>query len=160
MLRVTRYLGVVALAMIAALSGGAVAQQGGQGAAQQGAAQQRAGPPGQAAARITLVYEREVYAYSGAGRRDPFRPLTGDAEMGPRFEELTLQGIIFSTGRGRSVALITDSDGRVHRARVGDLVGNARVIEIGPSRVVMAVDNFGNIRQEMLELPERGGAVR
>nr|NIP81810.1 hypothetical protein [Gemmatimonadota bacterium]NIQ57354.1 hypothetical protein [Gemmatimonadota bacterium]NIU77517.1 hypothetical protein [Gammaproteobacteria bacterium]NIX46725.1 hypothetical protein [Gemmatimonadota bacterium]NIY11073.1 hypothetical protein [Gemmatimonadota bacterium] len=96
MLRVTRYLGVVALAMIAALSGGAVAQQGGQGAAQQGAAQQRAGPPGQAAARITLVYEREVYAYSGAGRRDPFRPLTGDAEMGPRFEELTLQGIIFS----------------------------------------------------------------
>lgn len=149
--RAMKYLAMVVLAVTAALPGEAAAQQEEQG---QAGGQQAATP------QITLVYEREVYLYRGAGRRDPFQPLTGDAEMGPRFEELTLQGIIYATGRGRSVALIRDSSGRIHRARVGDLIGNSRVIEIGPARVIMAVENFGNIRQEMLELPTRGGAVR
>lgn len=109
---------------------------------------------------ITLVYEREIYTYSGENRRDPFRPLTGENEMGPRFEALSLRGIIYSTGQGRSVALIADADGRIYRVRVGDMVGNARVIEIGSARVVMAVDNFGTIRQEILELPTRRGTDR
>jgi Tfp pilus assembly protein PilP len=109
---------------------------------------------------VTLVYEREVFVYAAAGRRDPFRPLTDDDELGPRFEVLTLQGIIYSTGAGRSIALLADGDGRVHRVRQGDVLGNARVIEIGPSRVVMAVERFGTIRQEMLELQRRGGAQR
>ncbi|MFW6330362.1 MAG: hypothetical protein ACOC3J_01420, partial [Gemmatimonadota bacterium] len=122
------------------------------------AAQQQ--PPGQESANLTLVYEREVFTYRGAGRRDPFRPLTGEDDLGPRFESLSLQGIIYATGRGRSVALIADSEGRVHRVRVGDIVGNSRVIEIGPLRVVMAVENFGAIRQEILELPTEGGTDR
>lgn len=109
---------------------------------------------------ITLVYEREVYSYSGGSRRDPFQPLTEQGDMGPRFESLSLQGIIYSTGRGRSVALLADGDGRIHRVRVGDVVGNSRVIEIGPVRVVLAVENFGTIRQEILELPTRGGTDR
>jgi hypothetical protein len=146
--RVTLYLAAAAFAV--GLSGEAVAQQ----------QESAVGQAPVAASQITLVYEREVYTYRGAGRRDPFRPLTADDEMGPLFEELTLQGIIYATGRGQSVALITDASGRVHRARVGDVVGNSRVIEIGPARVIMAVENFGNIRQEVLELPTRGGAVR
>jgi Tfp pilus assembly protein PilP len=112
------------------------------------------------AAKLTLVFEREVFTYSGENRRDPFRPLTDQDDMGPRFEALALQGIIYSTGRGRSVALLGDSDGRIHRVRVGDVVGNSRVIEIGPMRVVLAVENFGTIRQEILELPIRGGTDR
>ena len=80
--------------------------------------------------------------------------------MGPRFESLSLQGIIYSTGRGRSVALINANEGRIYRVRVGDMVGNSRVIEIGPLRVVLAVENFGTIRQEILELPTRGGTDR
>lgn len=107
---------------------------------------------------ITLVYEREVYTYNGDNRRDPFRPLSSADDMGPRFEMLSLQGIIYATGQGRSVALLGDADGRVHRVRVGDVVGNSRVIEIGPTRVVLAVENFGTIRQEILELPRRGGS--
>lgn len=106
---------------------------------------------------VTLVYEREVFTYRGANRRDPFSPLTDDADVGPRFESLTLQGIIYGTGRGGSLALLADSDGRVYRVRVGDRLGNSRVIEIGPLRVVLAVENFGSIRQEMLELPSSGG---
>jgi Tfp pilus assembly protein PilP len=112
------------------------------------------------AAEVTLVYEREVYLYRPGGRRDPFRPLTDDDEMGPRFERLSLQGIIYSTGRGASVALMGDGTGRVHRVRQGDVLGNARVVEIGPARVVMAVEVFGTTRQEILELQRRGGDRR
>lgn len=109
----------------------------------------------QAADEITLVYEREVYSYSGENRRDPFLPLTDDNAMGPRFEALALQGVIHSPAGDQSVALIS-AEGRVYRVRVGDMVGNSRIIEIGPSRVVLAVENFGSMRQEILELPTRG----
>lgn len=132
------------------LLGGVVAQQQGEPPQEQS----RPGP-----AQITLVYEREVYVYNGGGRRDPFEPLTGENQMGPRFEELELQGIIYSSAPGQSVALLTAQE-RVHRVRVGDVVGNSRVIEISPTRVVMAVENFGSIRQEILEMPQRGGAER
>lgn len=103
---------------------------------------------------ITLVYEREVFSYEPSGRRDPFGPLTSSG-IGPRFEELTLQGIIYSTGAGRSVALLMDGGGQIHRVHVGDIVGNARVLEIGTLRVLFAVDEFGRIRQEFLELQRR-----
>lgn len=142
-----RSLSVVA-AVILTVAGVAAAQQ------------QRPGQPGQAAREVTLVYEREIFSYQGSARRDPFLPLTDENGMGPRFEGLTLRGIIYSTGRGRSVALLADGDGRVYRARVGDVVGNATVVEIGPLRVVMAVENFGVIRQEMLELQRNQGANR
>ena len=89
---------------------------------------------GQGAAGLTLVYEREVYTYRAQNRRDPFRPLTDADEMGPRFEALSLRGIIYATGRGQSVALLSDAEERVYRVRVGDTVGNSRIIEIGPTR--------------------------
>jgi Tfp pilus assembly protein PilP len=147
---------VTALLAAALLPGRAVAQQEQQPQPQ---AQAQAQAGGQAA-NIELVYEREVFSYRGVSRRDPFRPLTDDDSMGPRFESLALQAIIYSTGRGNSLALLTDADGRVYRVRVGDVVGNSQVIEIGPLRVVLAVENFGTIRQEMLELPTRGGSDR
>jgi hypothetical protein len=128
---------------------------------------QRAGQAGQQGeaeaaqpAEVRLVYEREVFAYRPAGRRDPFRPLTDDDEMGPRFEQLALRAVIHDTGQRNSLAMLADGSGRVYRVREGDVIGNARVVEIGPSRVVMAVETFGTIRQEMLELPRRGGAQR
>lgn len=130
----------------------AEAQQGGQQEAQEAEAP--------TAESITLVYDREVYQYSGENRRDPFRPLSAATDMGPRFEMLSLQGIIYATGQGQSVALLGDASGRIHRVRAGDVVGNSRVIEIGPVRVVLAVENFGTIRQEILELPRRGGTDR
>lgn len=144
-LKLFPYVAAGALAL-ASLPGAVVAQQGGQ-------------PAGQAA-QITLVYEREVFSYRGAGRRDPFEPLTQDNQMGPRFEELSLQGIIYSDVPRESVALLSGNEDRVFRVRVGDVLGNIRVIEIGPTRVVMAVENFGTIRQEILEMPQRGGADR
>lgn len=109
------------------------------------------------ASTVTLVYDREVFTYTGGNRRDPFHPLTDDTNTGPRFDELNLQGIIYSSVRGRSLVLLGDAAGRVHRVRVGDVLGNTRIVEIGPLRVVFAVEEFGNVRQEMLELKKSGG---
>ncbi len=132
----------------------------GEAAAQQPAERQPTEAHAPSAAELTLVYEREVFAYGAAGRRDPFRALTEDDELGPRFEQLALRSIIYATGRGRSVALLADGGGRVYRVREGDVVGNARVLEIGAARVVLAVETFGTVRREMLELQRRGGAQR
>jgi hypothetical protein len=140
------------LAMIAV---GASAQQ-----ARRGAQQAEAELPPVAASEVRLVYEREVYTYRPGGRRDPFRPLSAGDEMGPRFDKLTLQAIIHGEERRSSIAMLGDASGRIYRLREGDVLGNARVVQIGPNRVVMAVETFGTVRQETLELPRRGGAQR
>lgn len=106
---------------------------------------------------VNLSYEREVYTYPGRGRRDPFLPLTDASGVGPRFEELSLQGIMYSPARRRSVALLAAGK-RIFTVHPGDVVGNARVVEIDPDRVVFAVNNFGTVRQQMLELKRKEGA--
>jgi Tfp pilus assembly protein PilP len=74
--------------------------------------------------------------------------------LGPRFEDLALHGVIHSTD-GRSVALLSDGGGRIYRVRRGEVVGNARVISISSMKVVFAVENFGVVRQEELELKRK-----
>lgn len=110
----------------------------------------------QAQEQLDMVYEREVFVYRPAGRRDPFMPLTSES-VGPRFEDLALGGIIYSPTPGRSVAVLR-AGSRLFRVRVGDQVGNVRVLEIGPRRVVFAVNDFGQVRQEVLELKREEGA--
>ena len=125
----------------------------------QPAAAQDAPPAGAPAAAapirprdIQLVFEREVFHYQGAGRRDPFRSLANDDGMGPLFDDLKLRMIIHSDRPGQSVALLVDGAKKVYRLRKGDVVGNATVLEITPSRVTFAVEDFGNRRQEVLDL--------
>jgi hypothetical protein len=103
-----------------------------------------------------LVFDREVYSYSGERRRDPFTKLVGKAGLGPRFEDLTIRGIIFASGGGQSVALLVDAVAKkVYKVRKGDLVGNSRVVDIQPNGVMFSVENFGQFRQEMLEYKTR-----
>lgn len=97
-----------------------------------------------------LVYERESFVYPANGRRDPFRPLVGGAGLGPRVEDLTVRGILYA--RDRSVALVADRSGQTYRLRRGHTIGRARVIEIRPSEVHFAVEEFGVVRQRVLEL--------
>jgi len=123
-------------------------------AAAQQPAQQQAGKSDK---DVNLSYAREVFTYPAAQRRDPFLPLTDETGVGPRFEDLSLQGIMYSPVRGQSVALLTAGD-RIFTVHPGDVVGNSRVVEIGPTRVVFAVNNFGTVRQEMLELKRKEGA--
>lgn len=100
-----------------------------------------------------LAFDREVFAYPAEGRRDPFKPLLGGpGSSGPLFADLALRGIIFSPDARRSVALVQVGGRRTFRLRRGDIIGNARVLEIQPLRVRFAVENFGTVRNEVLEL--------
>jgi hypothetical protein len=98
-----------------------------------------------------LVFEREVFRYAGRARRDPFQPLTG-RNAGPLFADLVLRMIIFSDDPSQSVVTVSDASNNQYRLRRGDTVGNATVVDIGPSRVVFSVNDFGLRRQAILDL--------
>lgn len=126
------------------------------GAAQQPAPAQPApapqpGPNIVPAQEPSLVFEREVFTYPGSGRRDPFQPLTGE-NAGPLFEDLRLRIILFSDNPNESIVTLVDASGNRYRVRRGESVGNATIIDIGPTRVIFSIDDFGIRRQEVLEL--------
>jgi hypothetical protein len=102
-----------------------------------------------------LVFEREVFQYSGGSRRDPFRPLTSTSE-GPLFTDLSLRMILHSEDPRSSVVALSDAANRHYRLRRGESVGNATITDIGPRHVVFSVLDFGLRRQEVLELKEPG----
>ena len=112
-----------------------------------------AGAPPGSQPEPKLAFDREVFAYPAEGRRDPFKPLVGGpGSSGPLFQDLALRGIIYSPDARRSVALVQVGGRRTFRLRRGDIIGNARVLEIQPLRVRFAVENFGTVRNEVLEL--------
>jgi len=105
--------------------------------------------------------ERETYSYTGAGRRDPFRPLEAGAELGPQFSDLELAGIIYSPDTGGVVVLVDRSTQRRYRVWEGDTVGGAQLRKVTPDEAVFVVTVFGVRRQETLRLKntdkEQGG---
>lgn len=117
----------------------------------QKAAAQQAGPTVVNAQEPSLIFEREVFTYPGRTRRDPFQPLTGQ-NAGPLFDDLRLRIILFSDNPNESLATLVDASGNRYRLRRGETVGNATIIDIGPTRVIFSVDDFGQRRQEVLEL--------
>ncbi len=130
---------------------GAQAPKAAPAGAAQAKAPAKAPAVGRAAAdTLKLIFDREVYTYPGTARRDPFTPLTGKNDSGPRFEDLSIRGIIYVNG-GDSLVLLSDGK-KVYRRHRGEMVGNARVVAIEPTRVIFAVDNFGTWRQESLDL--------
>jgi len=128
-------------------------------------------PPGQAQRpdSAVLVFEREVFFYPQYERRNPFRSLASGRESGPRFEEVTLVGIVFSPNPDLSLAVLgprgqggggtQPARGRSFRERKGDSLGNFRILEIQPTRVVVEVEEFGLTEQRIMELrrPGQGG---
>ncbi|MGD8276674.1 MAG: hypothetical protein PVH00_01550 [Gemmatimonadota bacterium] len=127
------------------------AQQGQQPPDTQQAAAARAPLPTRAR-DIQLVFEREVFHYPVDNRRDPFRSLADQEHLGPLFDDLTLRMIIYSSQPGQSVALLADGAKKVYRLHKGEIIGNATVLEIDQTRVLFAVEDYGNRRQETLEL--------
>ena len=114
--------------------------------------------PGEAGAQadsVELIFEREVFEYPTFQRRNPFRPLTGD-DAGPRFEELTLLGVILSGDGVGSVALLgprgAAAGSRDWRVREGDVLGNVRVLAIRQRDILVEVDEFGVMDSRVLEL--------
>ncbi len=145
---------VVALA----LPGGAAAQQ-----AADTTAKPAAPPP-------ELVFEREVFDYPSYERRNPFKPLTSN-ESGPRFEDIQLEGIIYSPDPKRSVALLSAGNlqqgapapgaagggAQSRRVRIGESWGNVRVVEIHRAEIVVDVNEFGTNERRTLQLARRKG---
>jgi hypothetical protein len=131
-------------------------------AAAPGAAQAPPAPPAERPAvtqggEPRLIFEREVFSYPGRARRDPFTPLTRSAE-GPLFSDLRLHMIIFEEDPSQSLIMVSDNSQQRVRLRRGESHGNATVIDIGPTRVVFSVNEFGMRRQEVLDLKKREGA--
>ena len=105
-----------------------------------------------------LVFEREVFSYPGRARRDPFMPLTGH-NAGVMFSDLKLHMILFDDDPRRSIVAVSDAAGKQYRLRRGDTVGNTTVVDIGRTRVVFSVADFGIRRQEVLEMKPMGRSV-
>ena len=114
--------------------------------------------------RVQLVLEREVFSYPSFERRNPFRALTGD-DLGPRFEDMVLMGVVLSPRPENSIAVLgarppgsanDQAATRLFRVRSGETVGNVRVIEIRQREVVFAVEDFGIVETRMLSMPTTG----
>lgn len=131
-------------------------------AAQEG--EQQEGQAGQTAQQTELVFEREVFEYPSFERRNPFRPLLAD-EAGPQFENMRLQGIIYTPDeQARSLVILAAGSGQdggtTRRLREGESWGNVRVLEIRSREVLVEVDEFGQTEQIVMRLPTpgRGGS--
>lgn len=134
-------------------------------AAQQQPAQQGEEQPEQAQPiRIDpgeLVFEREVFSYPTFQRRNPFRPLVG-SEAGPRFEGMSVQGIVFtSEDPSQSMVLMRAGGGgetaaQTRRLRTGQTWGNVTVLEVRRREVLVEVQEFGITEQRVMRLPTPG----
>lgn len=102
--------------------------------------------------RSELSIEREVFAYSSDGRRDPFRSLMSSSELRPMISDLELKTVIYDPSGG-SVAIMRDvSTDEQYRVRVGQTLGRMRVSRIQQRSVTFTIDEFGISRQETLGL--------
>jgi hypothetical protein len=124
-----------------------------------------AGPAGQRPEATVLVYEREVFSYPAAQRRNPFVSLLA-AEGGVRYQELGLVGIFYDEadpseslamlGRASSGGGGTGISGSTRGLRVGESWGEVRVVEIRPDEIVVEVVVLGTVEQRVMRTPTRG----
>lgn len=128
-----------------------------------------AGPPPEP----ELVFEREVFEYPSFARSNPFVPLSV-IEGGPRFEQITLTGIIWDPDPTYSVAVfttgavtvapdgtVTVAPGEAYNAKVGQRIGNTTIRQIQRDRVVVDVEEFGlTDRRTMFIASRRQGGTR
>ena len=123
--------------------------------------------PAQPPAETELVFEREVFQYPSFTRLNPFVPLD-DGNAGPRFEQLSVIGIMYSENQASSVAVLSTggvsvaADGTISPVtgeafylKVGQRVGNVTVVEIHPERVVVDVEEFGLVDRRTLVFQSR-----
>jgi hypothetical protein len=106
----------------------------------------------QAPAESEGVYQREIFDYPSLGRRNPFRGLNQGEQIGPRFDDLRLSGVLYNPAVG-SVATLTDQKtGKRYRAREGDRLGEIRIAAIRPQEADFVITSFGISRRETLRV--------
>ena len=112
-------------------------------------------PPARQPSDTELVFDREVFSYPSFTRSNPFRALVAGAAGGPRFEQLTLVGIIYSPDPSVSLAHLTTgsitvaedgtrsaTEGDSYYLRAGDSVGTVTVRTIYRDRIDVTVTEF------------------
>lgn len=102
--------------------------------------------------QASMVYEREVFEYPSVGRRDPFLPLNAGEQIGPRFEDLMLSGVLHNPSVGSVATLSDQNSGRRFRVREGDVLGEIRVAAIRANEVDFVITSFGISRRETLRV--------
>ena len=117
-------------------------------------------PAGAGAARDgeradTVKVVRELFGYTPAGRRDPYRPLISTNALRPLPAELRLTAVAFDPSGVQSVAILRDiTTQQQHRVRTGQVLGRMRILRIRPKAIVFAIEELGFSRTEELTLQE------
>jgi len=162
----TRFL-AVALVATAGLASGAGAQP--KTATVRGESAGTVGAPAAAAKTGTkkvaapseITIERESFAYSGGGRRDPYKSLMSSSDVRPLLSDLRLTAVAFDPAGSNSVAILRDSYSKTqYRVRVGQQLGRLRVSAIRQKAVQFTIEEFGFNRQETLPLSSDTTKVR
>jgi hypothetical protein len=152
-----------------------VATQPAEETAQAGEPAQTAPAPGPAATTEATPQEtgaeqsgeelvRETFSYRSSGR-DPFLPLSSMENVRPYVDDLRVTGITFDTRYpGNSVAVVRDTStacvaGCRYTLRVGDEVGQVRVVEITATEVIVVREQFGREQQIVLQLRRQQGGT-
>lgn len=101
----------------------------------------------------SVTFNREVFQYDPAGRRDPFVSLVKSSEIRPTLSDLRLTTIAFDPLGRNSVAVLRDLGTKEqYRVKVGTALGRMRVVRIEPRVVTFALEEFGFSRQESLAI--------
>jgi hypothetical protein len=108
-----------------------------------------------------ITIEREAFAYSSAGRRDPYKSLMSSTDVRPLLSDLRLTAVAFDPDGNNSVAILRDTYSRTqYRVRVGHQLGRLRVSGIRQKAVQFTIEEFGFNRQEVLPLTSDTTTVR
>lgn len=101
----------------------------------------------------TVTFNREIFRYDPAGRRDPFVSLIKSSEIRPTLSDLRLTTIAFDPLGRNSVAVLRDLGTKEqYRVKVGTTLGRMRVVRIEPKVVTFALEEFGFSRQGSLAI--------
>ena len=154
-----------AMVFVAALASGASGQARAQAATRPAAtpAKPAGTTPSKPAAATTplpavdttprVLINREVFAYEGDGRRDPFVSLLTTSDLRPLLTDLKLVAVAFDPRGQNSVAVLRDTTSKSqYRVRVGQAIGRMRVAGIQEKAVIFTIEEFGYSRQEILPI--------
>jgi hypothetical protein len=101
----------------------------------------------------TTTFNREVFSYDPAGRRDPFVSLIKSSEIRPVISDLRLTAVAFDPTGQNSVAVLRDLNTKEqYRVKVGSTLGRMRVVRIDTKMVTFALEEFGFSRQATLAM--------
>lgn len=100
-----------------------------------------------------VLINREIFAYDGDGRRDPFVSLLTTSDLRPLLTDLKLVAVAFDPRGQNSVAVLRDVTSKdQYRVRVGQTIGRMRVAAIQEKAVIFTIEEFGYSRQEILPI--------